>query len=259
MPDPRPAPARHEAQPHAPFVTMPPAFPPRSRPSSPTPSPTVERAGAAGAVPTAPGAVPTAPGAVSSTPGAVPSTPGWSAATAEPEASPEVTGRGRRWPVVLLAFVTVVLAGSVVYLWRTSDAWEQRADGYQAISTDLGAELADTIAELDATTTELEAVSTQLATAQTRIIELANEKAQISDDREAQRLLVDYQERVSDAAGRVALALDQCVRGQNQLIGYLENAEQYEPEDLKAYEADVQDLCQAATDANTALQSELSR
>jgi len=168
-------------------------------------------------------------------------------------------GRRARVAAVLLAVTTALLIGSTAYLWRTSDAWESRADDYEAVSHDLGSDLSDTRAELKATTDELSAVQSQLSTAQARIIELANEKAQIGDDREAQRLLVDYQERISSAAGKVALALDQCVRGQNQLIGYLQNAELYDPKDLDAYAADVQDLCQAATDANSALQAELSR
>lgn len=168
-------------------------------------------------------------------------------------------GRRVRVTAAILAVATALLIGSSAYLWRTSDAWEQRADDYEAVSHDLGSDLSDTRAELKATTDELEAVQSQLSTAQARIIELANEKAQIGDDREAQRLLVDYQERVSSAAGKVALALDQCVRGQNQLIGYLQNAELYDPKDLDAYATDVQNLCQAATDANTALQAELSR
>lgn len=168
-------------------------------------------------------------------------------------------GRRAKVAVTLLAVTTALLIGSTVYLWRTSDAWEGRANDYEAVSHDLGSDLSDTRAELKATAAELEAVQSQLSTAQARIIELANEKAQIGDDREAQRLLVDYQERVSSAAGKVALALDQCVRGQNQLIGYLQNAELYDPKDLDAYATDVQDLCQAATDANSALQAELSR
>ncbi|MDO8107449.1 hypothetical protein Q6348_09600, partial [Isoptericola sp. b441] len=142
---------------------------------------------------------------------------------------------------------------------RTSNAWESRAGDYATVSKDLGSDLADTRAELKTTSDELDAVRAQLSTAQKRIIELANEKAQIGDDREAQKLLADYQARVSDAAGQVALALDRCVRGQNQLIGYLQNAELYDPAELDSYATSVQDLCQKATDANTALQGELSQ
>ena len=66
-------------------------------------------------------------------------------------------------------------------------------------------------------------------------------------------------QRIPDAAGRVAKALDQCVQGQNRLIGYLRDAALYDPKDLDAYSTSVQQLCQQATDANTGLQGELSR
>ncbi len=160
---------------------------------------------------------------------------------------------------VLLALTTALLGGATAYLWHTSDAWEKRAADYESASKDLGAVLANTRADLKTTTADLAAVRAQLSTAQARIIELANEKAQIGDDREAQRLLVDYQQRVSKAAGTVAQALDQCVQGQNELIGDLQQAELYDPAYLAARDTQVQSLCQAATDANIALQSELSR
>jgi hypothetical protein len=228
--DTRVAPHRHLAgDPPEP----PPSFPPRAEATAPDPADAAERV--------------LTPDPASDPDAAVPAVPA------------RRTGRGFRIAAALLAVSTALLIGSTAYLWRTSDAWEQRADDYEAVSHDLGSDLSDTRAELKATSEELEAVQSQLATAQARIIELANEKAQIGDDREAQRLLVDYQERVSSAAGKVALALDQCVRGQNQLIGYLQNAELYDPKDLDAYATDVQGLCQAATDANTALQAELSR
>lgn len=177
--------------------------------------------------------------------------PPWSGVRARPQR--------RRWPVALLAVTTVVGAVAGAYLWRTSDAWQARAEEYLIASQALGTEIATTRTELADVQAELEAVRAQLGTAQARIVELADEKAQLGDDREIQRQLVDYQERVSEAAGRVALALDQCVQGQNQLIGYMENAAQYDPVELDQYATSVQELCQTATEANTALQSELAR
>ncbi|HEY0119123.1 MAG TPA: hypothetical protein VGC04_10110, partial [Cellulomonas sp.] len=92
-----------------------------------------------------------------------------------------------------------------------------------------------------------------------RITALADEKAQLGDDREVQRQLVDYQERVSQAARNVASALSNCIDGQNQLITYLENAAAYDPADLERFKSEVQTVCGAATDANTQLQRELDR
>lgn len=159
---------------------------------------------------------------------------------------------------MVLAALSTLLLAAAAYLWRTSDAWEVRAGDYLALSQEVGADLAATRADLEGARAELEAVSAQLATAQQRIVELADEKAQLGDDREAQRQLADYQQRVSDAAGRVARALGQCIQGQDQLIGYLGNADLYDPAELDRYAADVQALCQAATDANAQLQSELA-
>lgn len=158
--------------------------------------------------------------------------------------------------VLVLLLGGAVYAG--VYLYQTSQAWQERSEEYLRASQGLGEELATSETALAGARSELEAVRAQLATAQARIVELADEKAQLGDDREVQRQLVDYQQRISEAAGQVALALDQCVRGQNQLIGYMENAAQYDPAELEQFGADVQALCQAATDANAGLQRELA-
>ncbi|MBC7291641.1 MAG: hypothetical protein H5T83_09985 [Actinotalea sp.] len=159
--------------------------------------------------------------------------------------------------------MTVALAASTVYLYRTTTAWQEQSEAYLDDARGLGGELAATRASLVGTESELEGVRAQLATAQGRIVELADEKAQIGDDREVQRQLVDYQQRVSEAAGQVALALDQCVQGQQELIGYLQNTvtdvAQYDPDELERFRTDVEVLCQTATEANIALQRELSR
>lgn len=202
--------------------------------------------------------------------------PGAPPVPAPPVPAPEVPGAGevarhrrrrrRRLRVAGTATVVVLLLGlgaSSVYLYVAASAWEERAETYLRDGRAIGDELATTRAELAGTEAELDAVRSQLATAQSRIVELADEKAQLGDDREVQRQLADYQERVSDAAGQVALALDQCVQGQQQLIGYLQstvtNAAQYDPAELERFRTDVEVLCQAATEANIALQRELSR
>lgn len=175
--------------------------------------------------------------------------------------------RRRRWPqrvaVVLLLLLAAALGAATWYLHGTTRAWEERAGEYLEDARGLGSEVASGRAELADTEAELAAVREQLGTAQARIVELADEKAQLGDDREVQRQLVDYQQRVSEAAGQVALALDQCVQGQQQLIGYLqssvEGTAEYDPDQLARFGTDVEALCQAATEANIALQRELSR
>ena len=182
--------------------------------------------------------------------------------TVEPEAALDARlprGRARRVLTAALVVVALGLAGATGYLYRTSNAWQDRADQYEAASAALGADLSASAQDLDGAQAQLVAVAAQLTTAQDRIVELADEKAQVGDDREAQRLVADYQARVSTAAGRVALLLDRCVKGQDQLIGYLGTPDRYPKAELDAFAAEVTASCTAATEANDALQTELGK
>ena len=181
--------------------------------------------------------------------------------------APVPVGR-RRWfrrtVATVVALLLLAMTGLAIYLFMSASGWRDQAKGYLGSSQELGGELAGTRNDLSGAQAELEAVRAQLATAQERIVELANEKAQLGDEWEITQQLVDYQERVSDAAGQVALALDQCVQGQQEFIGYLQRerestAPTYDPAELAKFETDVEALCQAASEANIALQLELSR
>ena len=162
----------------------------------------------------------------------------------------------------------VAVSGLVVlttYLWVSALEWRDQAGRYLSASRQLGDDLATTRNQLAGSQAELEAVRAQLSTAHERIVELADEKNQALDDWEFTQQLVDYQQRVSAAAGGVALALDRCVQGQQELIGYLQqqaedpDAPPYDPEQLAQFETDVELLCQEASEANISLQLELAR
>lgn len=156
----------------------------------------------------------------------------------------------------VLLVLTLGLAG---YLWITTRAYRDLAASTEARARVIGTDLASTRAQLAGATDELAGVRSQLKTAQARITALADEKAQAGDAREAQLQLLDYQQRVSAAAGTVASALDHCVQGQDQLISYLKNPSAYDPAQLQAFGTQVSGLCQSATDANKALQDELAK
>ena len=181
--------------------------------------------------------------------------------------APVPVGR-RRWfrrtVATVVALLLLATTGLAIYLFMSASGWRDQAKSYLGSSLELGGDLAGTRSDLSGARAELEAVRAQLATAQERIVELANEKAQLGDEWEITQQLVDYQERVSDAAGQVALALDQCVQGQQEFIGYLQREREstvptYDPAELAKFETDVEALCQAASEANIALQLELSR
>jgi hypothetical protein len=178
----------------------------------------------------------------------------------EPVVLPPVEpARRRRWPVVVLGLLLVLALALAGYLWTTTRAYQERAAAIEDEARSIGTQLTTTRAELAGATAELEAVRGQLENAQARITTLADEKAQVGDDREAQRQLVDYQQRVSEAAGVVASALTRCIEGQDQLITYLGNAAAYDPAELARFGTQVESLCRSATEANQSLQEELSR
>lgn len=166
---------------------------------------------------------------------------------------------------VVLVAALALLSG---YLWISATEWREQAGGYERTARGLGEDLATTRNQLAGSQAELEAVRAQLSTAHERIVELADEKNQALDDWEITQQLVDYQQRISEAAGTVALALDQCVQGQQELIGYLQqqvdpppgpSATPYDPAQVVEFETQVEALCQEASEANIALQLELAR
>lgn len=169
--------------------------------------------------------------------------------------------RHRRQPWALLT-VSILLAltlGLATYLLLTTRAYERRGAAWESAARTTGAQLTQTRADLDGTVSELAATRDQLSTAQARITQLADEKAQLGDDSALQRQLADYQSRISTAAGNVATALNTCIDGQNQLIGYLQNPSAYNPTDLARFEANVTTVCGNATAANATLQRELKK
>lgn len=164
----------------------------------------------------------------------------------------------RFWIVALVLAVAATL-GLAGYLFVTTNAWQRRAADLSHVSRDLGSQLSTARADLATSQSQLNSVKAQLTTAQDRITQLADEKAQLGDDREAQRRLADYQARVTSAAAQVASALDKCIAGQQQYIGYLKDAAAYDPTELAKFGSDVTGYCQTATDANASLQQELRK
>ncbi|QAY71867.1 hypothetical protein ET471_12040 [Xylanimonas protaetiae] len=156
----------------------------------------------------------------------------------------------------MLLAAALGLAG---YLWYAADSWRADSDAWQGQARAQGASVAELQAQLAATTQELGSAREQLASATDRITALANEKAQLGDANAASQQYLDYQKRVSDAAGVVAQALGRCTDGQSQLITYLRTPEQYDAADLQRFADQVDVLCRQATEANAQLQRELAQ
>ncbi len=179
-----------------------------------------------------------------------------------PVAPPVVVRRRSRGLVAAVAVLSVLLVAALGlggYLWYAADRWSADSAEWQEQARANGQRVAVLEAELDASNQELASSREQLATATTRITELANEKAQLGDTNAVNQALIDYQQRVSAAAGTVAQALQRCTDGQARLIEYLRTPERFDPDSLQQFADQVTALCQQAQDANTRLQTELQR
>jgi len=166
----------------------------------------------------------------------------------------------RVWLIAAIAALFVV-SGLAGYLLNAASQWQMHSAQMDQVNIDLGAEVATLRTDLAGTQAELDAVRSQLSTAQERIIELANEKAQIGDQREYQRQLTDYQTRVTDAARLVAVRLEECIVGQQEIISLLAtalNSGQTSPgiDDLIQQ---VDTVCGIAAEAHDNLQEEIGR
>ncbi len=159
----------------------------------------------------------------------------------------------------MLAVLLVAVTATAGYLWQTTDAWQEHSADWEDEAHRYADEVAALQSELDGVNAELVAAREQLETATGRITELADEKAQLGDENVASQQYLDYQRRVSEAAGVVATALGQCTQAQFQLIGYLGDRDAYDPQDLDRFATDVQDLCDEANEANEQLQRELAQ
>lgn len=192
-----------------------------------------------------------------------PATPDWAPAEHSElmAAARHSTAQRRRLRIIAVVLTVLLIAASALaaFFWVRSDRWAAYADHVEQDAGVIGEDLTVLRAQHDETVAELGRVQDQLAASQQRVTELAAEKAEVGDDREAQRQLVDYQERISAAAGTVASSLTECINRQQELVGYLDNAAAYDPADLEQFRQQVDSLCASAASANDALQQELSR
>lgn len=188
--------------------------------------------------------------------------------TSDDELNPPVadgsrTHRGRhRQPAKLAAIILSValvaaLAGGV-YLAVLSVRWSERSAAWEAQARTLGNSVADLTTDLAGVTSDLTNTRDQLTTAQQRITELADEKAQVGDDRETQRILASDIQAVAEAAVEVSTLLSDCVNAQTLVNGYLAAPDSTTPEDLQTATDQMTSICTNATTAYADLQNDLT-
>ncbi|PFG33436.1 hypothetical protein [Sanguibacter antarcticus] len=166
--------------------------------------------------------------------------------------------RSRGAAIIVLSFALALAVGVGTYLAILSNQWEARSSEWEAQSRDLGGEVADLTGDVAGMTSELSIVRDQLATAQTRITELADEKAQVGDDRESQKILANDVQEVAQTALNVSASLGDCVTAQNTVMGYLAAPDTTTPEIIQTAATQADTVCAAAVDDYNSLQRDLS-
>lgn len=159
----------------------------------------------------------------------------------------------------LLSVGLVAALGGAGYLAVLSNQWNERSGEWESQSRDLGQQVADLNADLEGMTSDLTNTRDQLTTAQQRITELANEKAQVGDDRETQRIIASDIQAVAKAAVGVSSAMGDCVTAQSTLLGFVAAPDSTTPEALQQATDDTNRICTAAVTSYTALQRDLSQ
>lgn len=174
-------------------------------------------------------------------------------------AGPRPTGRRRARAALWVVSVLLVLAlTGGAYVGYLAVQWADRSDAWEAESRALGVEVAELTGDVSGMTAELTTVRDQLATAQTRITELADEKAQVGDDRESQKLIAEDIQEVAETALDVAGGLGDCVTAQNALLTLVSVPETTTPEALQTAIDQADSVCEVAVDDYNSLMDDLA-
>jgi len=172
--------------------------------------------------------------------------------------------RQRLW-IAVTAVGVILLAvaiGLIVNLRNVSLKWEQQVIDVKAQNYDLGQRLASEEAQVVTLQGENTQVASQLKTVQQKVLDLADEKAQQGDNVEFYARQIDQLTTTLSTAKGVANALDRCIEGKTQLVGYLKDAASptptYNPTEIADFEASLKIKCDNAVAANVQLQQILT-
>ena len=172
--------------------------------------------------------------------------------------------RQRLWiaATLLLVIILGIAIGLIIHMRSVSLAWEQQVSDVKAQNYDLGKRLATEQSQVVKLQGENEQVASQLRTVQQKVLDLADEKAQQGDNVEFYARQIDQLTTTLSTAKGVANALDRCIEGKTQLIGYLKDANSpnptYDQAQITAFEASLKIKCDNAVAANVQLQQILT-
>lgn len=159
----------------------------------------------------------------------------------------------------VLGVLLLVFLGTTIYLANVSNDWERTTNQVIDDNYDLGAQLAKEQKLIIEQQAQIDLLNQQLDTSKSQVTELADIVAQSEDQAVFVSQEVSNLRELLATASAVSNALNRCVDGQAQLAAYLREPENYDPEELEAYEVSVGELCAAAEAANSQLQLALTQ
>ncbi len=168
--------------------------------------------------------------------------------------------RQRLW-IAVTAVLTILLFVAIWLMMQTRSSalkWEQQVEDVKAQNYDLGQRLAGEQSQVVDLQGQNDQISGQLKTTQQKILDLADEKAQQGDNVEFYAREIDNLTTALATAGAVSNSLDRCIAGKTQLIGYMKEADQYDPIEIADFEASLKIKCDNAVAANVELQRVLA-
>jgi len=174
-------------------------------------------------------------------------------------ASKPRASRGAIAAIVLLSLLTTAALALGTYFWLAADRWQANSAAWEDQARAQGVSVAEVQEQLAAAQAETSALQQHLDSAQARITELANERAQLGDQQVVDQNRIDFQQRLSAAAGQVASSLDLCIARQDELIDALRNPGRFTEDSVARFGEQVVQFCAEARTANANLQAEINR
>ncbi|NYI41733.1 hypothetical protein [Demequina lutea] len=172
--------------------------------------------------------------------------------------------RQRLW-IAVTAVGVILLAvaiGLIVHLRNVSLKWEQQVTEVKAQNYDLGQRVASEQAQVVNLHGENDQLASQLKTVQQKVLDLGASAAQQGDNVQFYARQIDQLTTTLSTAKGVANALDRCIEGKTQLIGYLKDAASatptYDPAQITDFEASLKIKCDNAVTSNVQLQQVLT-
>jgi|GEM_PF-973239 len=169
----------------------------------------------------------------------------------------------RRWIwIAATSILAALLIGVIVLAVQLRDRsleWEAQVSAVTAQNYDLGTSLSAEQTQVVDLQSANDQITSQLQTAQEKILALADEKAQQGDNVEFYARQIDDLTTQLTNAANVANALDRCIDGEEQLVGYLKAPENYDPIEVSEFEASLKVKCDNAVASNVELQRILAQ